>query len=130
MPAVPLAATTKRLALGLRFSARHPRGAGPTPSGRDLAYLALNLISAGDTSGAREALRQAVVRASTEYVREDLIANASMRLGDREAAIQWLVKAAASHVGGIDFALEDALYAPIWSDPRIKAIIGRLSSPK
>src|SRR3989449_254962 len=102
------------------------RWAGPTPSGRDLAYLALNLISAGDASGGREALRQALMRANTEYVREDLIANAFMRLGDREPAIQWLVKGAASNVGGINFSLEDSLYAPIRSDPRIQAIIERL----
>jgi len=102
------------------------RWAGPTPSGRDLAYLALNLISAGDASGGREALRQALMRANTEYVREDLIANAFMRLGDRESAIQWLVKGAASNVGGINFSLEDSLYAPIRSDPRIQAIIERL----
>ncbi len=81
------------------------RWAGPTPSGRDLAYVALNLISAGDASGGREALRQALRRANTEYVREDLIANAFMRLGDRESAIQWLVKGAASNVGGINFSL-------------------------
>src|SRR5712691_8139244 len=102
------------------------RWAGPTPSGRDLAYVALNLISAGDASGGREALRQALRRANTEYVREDLIANAFMRLGDRESAIQWLVKGAASNVGGINFSLEDSLYAPIRSDPRIQAIIERL----
>ena len=35
---------------------------GPAPSGRDLAYLAVNLIVAGDESGGREALRQALVR--------------------------------------------------------------------
>lgn len=102
------------------------RWTGPTPSGRDLAYLALNLISAGDSSGGREALRQALMRANTEYVREDLIANAFMRLGDREPAIQWLVKGAASNVGGLVFSLEDSLYAPIRSDPRIRAIIERL----
>jgi TolB-like protein len=102
------------------------RWAGPTPSGRDLAYLALNLIIAGDTSGGREALRQALVRANTEYVREDLIANVFMRLGDRESAIQWLVKGVASNVGGIEFTLEDSLFAPIRSDPRIQAIIERL----
>src|SRR5437870_21671 len=102
------------------------RWAGPTPSGRDLAYLALNLISAGDASGGREALRQALKRANTEYVREDLIANAFMRLGDRESAIRWLVKGAASNVGGINFSLADSLYAPIRSDPRIQAIIERL----
>jgi len=102
------------------------RWAGPTPSGRDLAYLAFNLISAGDASGGREALRQALRRANTEYVREDLIANAFMRLGDRESAIQWLVKGAASNVGGINFSLADSLYAPIRSDPRIQAIIERL----
>src|SRR5207302_7143297 len=102
------------------------RWAGPTPSGRDLAYLALNLIGAGDTSGGREALRQALRRANTEYVREDLIANAFMRLGDRESAMQWLVKGAASNVGGINFSLADSLYAPIRSDPRIQAIIERL----
>ncbi len=105
------------------------RWAGPTPSGRDLAYLALNLISAGDASGGREALRQALRRANTEYVREDLIANAFMRLGDRESAIQWLVKGAASNVGGINFSLADSLYAPIRSDPRIQAIIERLKVP-
>src|SRR5205823_1824543 len=102
------------------------RWAGPTPSGRDLAYVALNLISAGDASGGREALRQALRRANTEYVREDLIANAFMRLGDRESAIQWWVKGAASKVGGINFSLADSLYAPIRSDPRIEAIIERL----
>jgi eukaryotic-like serine/threonine-protein kinase len=101
------------------------RWAGPTPSGRDLAYLALSLISAGDVSGGREALRQAIMRANTEYVREDLIANAFMRLGDRESAIRWLVKGAASNVGGIDFSLQDSLYAPIRSDPRIQSIIER-----
>src|SRR6266480_3628062 len=107
-------------------AAERPRWAGPTPSGRDLAYLALNLISAGDAAGGREALRQALKRSNTEYVREDLIANAFMRLGDRESAIQWLVKGAASNVGGINFSLEDSLYAPIRSDPRIQAIIERL----
>ena len=102
------------------------RWAGPTPSGRDLAYLAVNLIVAGDVSGGRAALRQALMRSNTEYVREDLIANAFMRLGDRERAIQWLVKGAASNVGGIAFSLEDPLFAPIRSDPRIQAIIERL----
>jgi hypothetical protein len=102
------------------------RWAGPTPSGRDLAYLAVNLIVAGDVSGGREVLRQALMRSNTEYVREDLIANAFMRLGDRESAIQWLVKGAASNVGGLDFSLEDSLFAPIRADPRIQAIIERL----
>jgi TolB-like protein/tRNA A-37 threonylcarbamoyl transferase component Bud32 len=102
------------------------RWAGPTPSGRDLAYLAVSLISVGDVTGGREALRQAVTRSSTEYVREDLIANAFMRLGDGGSAIQWLVKGAASNVGGIEFSLEDSLYAPIRSDPRIQAVISRL----
>ena len=102
------------------------RWTGPTPSGRDLAYLAVNLITAGDTSGGREALQQALVRSNTEYVREDLIANAFMRLGDREPAIQWLLKGTASNVGGIEFTLEDSLFAPIRSDPRIQAIIKRL----
>ena len=101
------------------------RWAGPAPSGRDLAYLAMNLIIAGDVAGGREALRQALARANTEYVREDLIANVFMRLGEREQAIQWLVKGAASNVGGIDFSLQDPLYAPIRSDPRIQAIIQR-----
>jgi hypothetical protein len=32
----------------------------------------------------------------------------------------------ASNVGGINFSLEDSLYAPIRSDPRIQAIIERL----
>src|SRR5438045_9598564 len=107
-------------------AAAWPRSAGPTPSGRDLAYVALNLISAGDTSAGREALRQALIRAKTEYVREDLIANAYMRLGDRKSAIRWLLKGAASNVGGINFTLEDSLFAPIRSDPRIQAIIERL----
>src|SRR5690349_18442869 len=102
------------------------RWAGPAPSGRDLAYLAVSLTVAGDVSGGRAALRQALMRANTEYVREDLIANVFMRLGDRESAIQWLVKGAASNVGGIAFSLEDSLYAPIRSDPRIQAIIERL----
>jgi serine/threonine-protein kinase len=102
------------------------RWAGPTPSGRDLAYLAVNLIVAGDVSGGREALGQALIRSKTEYVREDLIANAFMRLGDRESAIQWLVKGAASNVGGLAFSLEDSPYAPIRSDPRIQAIIEKL----
>jgi hypothetical protein len=66
------------------------------------------------------------MRSNTEYVREDLIANAFMRLGDRESAIQWLVKAAASNVGGIEFTLQDSLYAPIRSDPRIQALVEQL----
>ena len=49
-----------------------------------------------------------------------------MRLGNRESAIQWLVKGAASNVGGINFSLADSLYAPIRSDPRIQAIIALL----
>ena len=66
------------------------------------------------------------MRANTEYVREDLIANAYMRLGDREQAIQWVVRGAASNVGGLGISLDDPLYAPIRSDPRIRAVIGRL----
>jgi TolB-like protein len=102
------------------------RWAGAAPSGRDLAYLAVNLIVAGDTLGGRDALRRALARSSTEYVREDLLANAFMRLGEREPAIEWLVKGAASNVGGIEFSLEDSLYAPIRSDPRIRAVVERL----
>jgi hypothetical protein len=102
------------------------RWAGSAPSGRDLAYLAVNLISAGDTSGGREAVRRAVVRAETEYVREDLIANAFMRLGERESAIEWLVKGAASNVGGLEYSLEESLYASIRPDPRVKAIRERM----
>jgi len=49
-----------------------------------------------------------------------------MRLGDRESAIRWLVKGAASNVGGINFSLADSLDAPIRSDARIQAIIERL----
>jgi serine/threonine-protein kinase len=102
------------------------RWAGATPSGRDLAYLAVNLLSAGDTTGGRDALNQALARAKTEYVREDLLANAYMRLGDRGRAIESLEKAATSKVGGIDFSIEDPLYAPIRSDPRIQALVERL----
>ncbi len=80
----------------------------------------------GDTAGGREALRQALVLANTEYVREDLIANSFMRLGDRESAIQWMVNGDASNVGGIVFSLEDPLFAPIRSDSRIQAIMARL----
>ena len=69
----------------------------------------------------------ALVRSKTEYVREDLVANAFMRLGEREPAIEWLVKGAASNVGGIEFTLEDPLYAPIRSDPRIQAASRRLA---
>ncbi len=103
------------------------RWAGSSPSGRDLAYLAVSLIAAGDLTGGRDALQRALARSNTEYVREDLIANAFMRLGDRENAIQWLVKGVASNVGGIEFTLEDPLYAPIRSDPRIKAVAERLN---
>ena len=35
---------------------------GPPPSGADLALLATQLLTAGDTSGARDALRQALAR--------------------------------------------------------------------
>jgi hypothetical protein len=37
-----------------------------------------------------------------------------------------MVKGAASNVGGIAFSLEDPLFAPIRSDPRIQAILARL----
>jgi hypothetical protein len=77
-------------------------------------------------SDARSLSRQALTRSNTEYVREDLIANAFMRLGDRESAVQWMVKGVASNVGGIEFSLADSLYAPIRSDPRIEAPIVRL----
>jgi hypothetical protein len=53
-----------------------------------------------------------------------------MRLGERERAIQWLVKGAASNVGGIDFSLEDSLFAPIRSDPRIQALFERRKARK
>jgi hypothetical protein len=49
-----------------------------------------------------------------------------MRLGDQDHAIQWLVKGAASNVGGIEFSIADSLYSPVRSDPRIQAIIERL----
>ncbi|HEV7992849.1 MAG TPA: hypothetical protein VGP25_13545 [Gemmatimonadaceae bacterium] len=37
-----------------------------------------------------------------------------------------MVKGAASNVGGIVFSLDDPLYAPIRSDPRIRAVVERL----
>ena len=99
---------------------------GPPPSGADLALLANQLLTAGDTSGARDALRQALARASTEYVREDHVARAFMRLGDHERAIQWLVKGAAANVALISFLPVNSLWNPIRSDPRIQAIMQQL----
>ncbi len=98
---------------------------GPTPSGGDLADLAGRLLTAGDTSGARDALRQALALANTEYVREDYIAEDYQRLGDRERAIQWWVKGGASNVARLIFLPLDSFYNPIRSDPRIQAIIQR-----
>src|SRR5256884_8160750 len=54
------------------------RWAGPPPSGRDLAYLAPNLLTAGDASGGRGALPQAPLAAETEDRWESLIANGLM----------------------------------------------------
>jgi len=106
------------------------RWAGAAPSGRDFALLAAYLVRARDTVAAREALKKALERARTEYVREDMIAQAFMRLGDRERAIEWMVKAAASNSGGIIGLETWADYAPIRSDPRIQAIIRRIKQPQ
>src|SRR5260221_14582117 len=98
----------------LRFSRRHVacRSCSPTRCGATFVPPQLR-TDAGRKRPTRSgrgvaALRQAVMRANTEYVRADLIANAFMRLGDRESAMQWLVKGAASNVGGINFWLADS----------------------
>jgi serine/threonine-protein kinase len=106
------------------------RLAGATPSGRELAQLALNLLGDRDTVGARDALKRAVERSRTEYVREDLVARAFMSLGDRERAIEWMVKGGASNVAGILNLESSPMWAPIRSDPRIQAVIKRIKQPQ
>ena len=127
---VPVCQAYRSLAAGDRRTAAAAikRFYGPTPSGRDFASLAHLLLDVGDTSSARDALRQALGRAKTEYVREDFIAQVLMRLGDHEQAIQWLVKGAASNVAGISFIPVDSLYEPIRSDSRIQAIMRQINA--
>ena len=91
------------------------------------ATLAGYLLSARDTAGARAELRIAEEQSKTEYVREDNMARNYMRLGDRERAIQWWVKGNVSNVANLDGLVTLPLWAPIRSDPRIQAIIKRIS---
>jgi hypothetical protein len=64
--------------------------------------------------------------AGIEYVRQDQIAQAFMRLGDHERAIQWWVRGAASNVANLDRLAVDSLWNPIRPDPRIQAIMQQL----
>ncbi len=88
------------------------RGHGPQPQGRDQG------APVGDRGAglARTVKREILLAATLQHP----------HIVPLLTAIQWLVKGAALNVGGIGFSLEDTLYAPIRSDPRIQAVIERL----
>lgn len=96
------------------------------PSANDRLGLVYRLLSIHDTAGARAELTMAVARRPAEYVREGYVAARYLSLGERELAIQWWLKAAASNSADLMFLAADSSAAPLRTDPRILAILKRV----
>ena len=114
------------LATGDRAAAvslfRAAADANVSRNGRYATWLAL----AGDTAGARIDISRALAARKGAYVREDFIARAHSALGERERAVQWWQKAAASNSAGLSTLGFMALDSAIMADPRIIAIRSRV----
>lgn len=96
-----------------------------TQSGNANAARASLLARAGDTADARSLLAMAVAKSSREYVREDVIATAYFRLGDREKSIEWWTRSVDSNGSQVIWLAKAAGFAPLRQDPRVQALIAK-----
>jgi serine/threonine protein kinase len=102
--------------------------AGPSPGGRELATIARYMVSAGDTAGSLVTIAKALARSPSEYVREDYVASYYRVLGDRERAIEWIVKAWASGIRHVWMPRQPA-WADIRTDPRVARLLSTIRTP-
>ena len=103
---------------------------GPESRGGDHTQLARALISYGDTVGARQELALAIETYKHEYVREDFIAGNYYRLGDRERAIEWWEKSAASNGAQIVELANSDSWAEFRKEPRVQALLKKAGAIK
>ena len=97
-------------------------------SGLAVSGLAYALAASGDQAGARALLAEVEERGRTEYVPAFEVARVHAALGDRDAALRWLERAAEERAHSIAFLTVDPAFAGLRSDSRFEALV-RLRRP-
>jgi serine/threonine-protein kinase len=98
----------------------------PAPS--FYAWRALSASLLGDSTLTRAALNSAERVSATGYVREDAIAVAAARIGDRATALRWMRRGLASHVSG-SFYFAGPDFRRFRGDPEYDALAAQIYQP-
>ena len=94
------------------------------------ARLATRLATYGDRAGAERELEAALEASKHEYIREDEIATAYYRLGDREQSIAWWQKAVDSNGAQVLWLAYADEFAALRTDPRVQAMLKKAGAIK
>lgn len=100
-------------------------GEAPRLSNVGMAALALVEAHAGNSSRARELLRELETRSPAQSI-EYFAAAIHAALGDRDAAFSWLNRAFTAHSTYLGYAKVDPVLDPLRSDARFKELLVRL----
>ena len=95
------------------------------PLAQGLRGWALGL--AGRKQEARAVFQDLGERRGNEYIGGQIIALVALGLGDKEAAISWLQKAADERDGLLSICYVSPAYDPLRADPRFQALLRRMN---
>lgn len=95
-------------------------------SGQPSAGLAITYARLGKKEEARHVIEKLIDMARTKYYAGDQIAEAYASLGEKDAAFQWLNRAADEHSGGIHLMAFGHEFDPLHSDPRFSQLLLRI----
>jgi hypothetical protein len=99
----------------------------PTVSVR--LFLATILATVGQEAEARDILTEALRLRESEHVSAGYLALVHVRLGELEAAFEWLDTAREERDSWL-FQLQDPMWDPIRADPRFRAFLTTLNLPE
>ena len=95
-------------------------------SGKPSAGLAITYARLGKKEEARHVIEKMIELARTKYYAGDSIAAAYAALGEKDAALQWLNRAADEHSGGIHVIGVGHDYDTLRNDPRFSQVLLRI----
>jgi hypothetical protein len=96
------------------------------PCGRAGALNGHTYALAGRTSEALRILKQLHEESSRKYGSPYDVAIVNLGLGDREAAIEWLIRACDEHAGWLIYLTVDLGLDPVRSDLRFRELLRRV----
>jgi serine/threonine protein kinase/tetratricopeptide (TPR) repeat protein len=115
-------------------AAGHPEEAigvwkqGPRWGDETLTAIARTEVALGRQGEGRRILGQLEAAAQKRYVAPDDIASIYLALGNRDAALRWLEQAYDVRSAGLAWIATNPIWAPLYSDPRFRALMSKLGA--